>query len=162
MKNIHQKGASPVIIIIAVLIVVAIGLYFYTADRSDDAREGGMIEDESSEVNEVNDTDESVGFEENPVNLPATEAPATAPASASIDIANFAFSPATITVKAGTTITWTNKDSAPHTVTAADGSFDSGNMAKSQSYSKKFDTAGSYAYVCAYHPNMKATVIVTQ
>ena len=47
-------------------------------------------------------------------------------------------------------------------LTAADGSFDSGNMAKSQSYSKKFDTAGSYAYVCAYHPNMKATVIVTQ
>jgi len=77
----------------------------------------------------------------------------------------FAFSPATITVKVGTTVTWTNNTSAPHTVTSDDGtSFDSGSSnpiaASGGTYSFTFTKAGTYTYHCAIHPFMKATVIV--
>ena len=61
---------------------------------------------------------------------------------------------------AGTTVTWTNSDSTQHTVTADDGSFDSGVLAQGQTFSHTFDTAGTIAYHCTIHPNMQATVTV--
>ena len=72
------------------------------------------------------------------------------------------FSPATVTVVVGVnnTVVWTNNDTSPHTVTANDGSFESGNMAPGQTYSFTFTTPGTYAYHCQYHPWMVATVIV--
>ena len=77
----------------------------------------------------------------------------------------FAFSPATITIKVGTTVTWTNNTSAPHTVTSDDGtSFDSGInnpiSASGGTYSFTFTKAGTFTYHCSIHPFMKATVIV--
>lgn len=75
-------------------------------------------------------------------------------------IKNFAFSPATLTVSAGTKVTWNQQDGAPHTVTADDGSFSSGTLAQGQSYSFTFATPGTYTYHCAIHPMMKGTVIV--
>ena len=79
-----------------------------------------------------------------------------------VTISNFAFSPASITVPVGTKVTWTNQDSATHTVTADDGkSFDSKGVAQGATYSFTFTTAGTFAYHCAVHPDMKATVIVT-
>jgi plastocyanin len=85
----------------------------------------------------------------------------TAGAEAAVEIANFAFSPAEIEVAAGTTVTWTNADGAPHTVTADDGGFDSGRLNTGETFSQTFDTAGSFAYHCDFHPNMKGTVVVT-
>lgn len=82
------------------------------------------------------------------------------PVSNSVSIANMAFSPATLTVTAGTTVTWTNSDGMAHTVTADNSSFDSGNMAMGAKYSKVFSTPGTYAYHCIIHPEMKGTVIV--
>jgi plastocyanin len=79
-----------------------------------------------------------------------------------VEISNFAFSPATLTVPVGTKVTWTNKDSASHTVTSDDGkTFDSKGMAQGATYSFTFTTAGTFAYHCAVHPMMTATVIVT-
>jgi len=154
MKNTYQKGALSVSIIIIILLIIVGGFYFYAANRSDDAREGMMGENESSEANEPN---EPVGFEEEPANLP----PASVSAAVNVKIANFAFGPSAVTVKAGTTITWTNNDSAPHTATSASGLFNSGNLNKGQSFSFKFTEPGTYPYVCVYHPNMKATITVT-
>lgn len=77
-------------------------------------------------------------------------------------IEGFAFDPGTIEVKVGTTITWTNNDSAPHTVTANDRSFDSGRMEQGQTFSFTFETAGEFEYFCEYHPGMAAVVIVTE
>jgi plastocyanin len=77
-----------------------------------------------------------------------------------IDIVDFAFAPAELTVPVGTTVTWTNQDSAPHTVTADDGAFDSGRMDQGATFSFTFDTAGTYAYHCDFHPNMTATITV--
>jgi plastocyanin len=85
---------------------------------------------------------------------------ARATASDSVTIKNFAFSPSTITVNVGDTIKWTNQDSAPHTATAKDGSFDTGNLDKGDSGSHTFSKVGTFAYICSVHPSMKATVVV--
>lgn len=77
-----------------------------------------------------------------------------------VKIKNFAFTPAEMKIKVGETVTWTNEDSAPHTATASDGSFDSKNLSQGQSFSFTFDKAGTYDYICSVHPSMKAKVIV--
>ncbi|KKW23283.1 MAG: Blue (Type 1) copper domain protein [Candidatus Kaiserbacteria bacterium GW2011_GWB1_52_6] len=80
----------------------------------------------------------------------------------SVSISNFAFSPTTITVKAGDKVTWTNNDSAPHTVTSNNSSFDSGTLNKGASYSFVFATPGTYSYRCTFHPSMTGTIVATQ
>lgn len=80
--------------------------------------------------------------------------------SASVNIQGFAFSPGTLQIPAGTTVTWTNNDQVAHTVTADDGSFDSGNIAPGGTYSMTFDTPGTISYHCAVHPNMTASIVV--
>ncbi len=82
-----------------------------------------------------------------------------------ISSGSFAFSPASLTIKAGTTVTWKNTTTVPHTVTSDDGkSFDSGMAnpiaAQGGTFSFTFTTAGTFAYHCAIHPFMKATIIV--
>jgi plastocyanin len=74
---------------------------------------------------------------------------------------NSQFSPATLTVKVGTTVTWVNRDSAPHTVTSMNGTFDSGNMNSGASYKFTFSQPGTYLYTCTYHSWMKGTIVVT-
>lgn len=92
----------------------------------------------------------------------AANRPATA-ANASISIADFAFSPASVTVSVGDTVTWTNNDAGiPHTVSSDSGSeLASGQLAGGASYQKTFTSAGSYAYHCDIHPSMTGLVIVT-
>ncbi len=79
-----------------------------------------------------------------------------------VSIDNFAFAPATLTVRAGSTVTWTNHDEEPHTVAATDGSFHSPGMGTGATYSRTFSTAGKFDYVCSIHPSMHGTVVVTQ
>jgi plastocyanin len=69
------------------------------------------------------------------------------------------FTPATLETKPGDKVVWRNKDVVPHTATAA-GTFDSGNIAAGQAWSHVMAKAGRYDYVCAYHPGMKASVVV--
>jgi plastocyanin len=97
------------------------------------------------------------------MDTPATTAPAgPAVATTKVDINNFAFSPAVITVKAGTTVTWTNTDEEPHTVVSASASMRSATLAgTSNTYSHAFMTPGTYAYNCSIHPFMHGTVVVT-
>jgi len=78
----------------------------------------------------------------------------------SVRITGFAFSPSTLTIASGVTVTWTNMDDAPHTVTADDNSFTSGDLNKGDTYTHKFTSAGTVAYHCAIHPSMKASVVV--
>jgi plastocyanin len=76
-----------------------------------------------------------------------------------IRIKNFAFDPARMTMKAGSTARWVNLDSVPHRILFADGE-DSAVLAPSQSWSRKIDKAGTYDYSCTIHPAMKGTVVV--
>jgi plastocyanin len=88
-----------------------------------------------------------------------TSASPTADAS-QVQIANLAFNPASITVSTGNTITWTNDDTIPHTVTALDGLFDSGILDPGGTFSWTFTDPGSIDYHCQLHPNMQGTVVV--
>lgn len=82
-------------------------------------------------------------------------------AAANVSIENFAFSPATVHVKIGGSVTWTNKDATPHTATDLGGAFDSGSLAVDQTFKKTFATAGTYTYHCTIHSMMaNATVVV--
>ena len=85
---------------------------------------------------------------------------ARAAASQSVQIKGFKYSPVTVTVNVGDTIRWTNQDTAPHTATADDGSFDTGNLDKGDSGTESFDKAGTFDYICTIHPSMKAKVVV--
>jgi plastocyanin len=90
---------------------------------------------------------------------PATTAGGAAAGNA-VSIANFAFSPTSITAKVGDKVTWTNNDSTTHTVTADDNSFSSGDLAPGASFSFTFTKAGTFPYHCSIHSSMKATVVV--
>jgi YVTN family beta-propeller protein len=90
---------------------------------------------------------------------------AAAPASAStgksaVSIASFAFTPGILTVSSGLTVTWTNHDSIPHTVTSDAGTWDSGAVAGGVAFNMRFDQPGAYSYHCSIHPFMQGTVIV--
>lgn len=78
-------------------------------------------------------------------------------ANHAVTIQGMKFSPANIEIKAGDTITFTNKDSAPHTATAKDGSFDTGRLGKGESATVTVG-AGSHDYICEIHPMMKGKV----
>jgi plastocyanin len=79
-----------------------------------------------------------------------------------VQVIDFAFEPATVSVPAGATVTWTNTGSRPHTVTADDGSFDSGRLDPGEQFSQTFDQPGTFAYHCGFHPEMQGSVIVTE
>lgn len=88
---------------------------------------------------------------------------ATAPANGNqVNIDGFAFAPATLTIAAGTTVTWTNRDEEPHTVAASDGSFHSPGMGTGATFSHTFTDPGTFDYVCSIHPMMHGTVVVTR
>jgi plastocyanin len=70
------------------------------------------------------------------------------------------FDPETITVKAGDTVVWVNKDPFPHTVTSQAGGFDSHDIAAGQSWSYMTTKAGVFPYTCTFHPTMQATLKV--
>jgi len=96
---------------------------------------------------------------------PAPASPSTVENSTSnaVSIKDFAFAPSTTTVKAGTTVTWTNQDQDPHTVTStgSGGPLRSPTLQQGQSYRYTFNTPGHYDYLCTIHPFMTATVTVT-
>ena len=92
---------------------------------------------------------------------PPTTNPPPGQSQNSVTISNFAFTPSELKVKVGDTVTWTNKDSAPHTVTSDSGSeLASQSLSKGQTYSHTFSQAGTYSYHCSIHTGMKAKVIV--
>jgi plastocyanin len=77
-----------------------------------------------------------------------------------VEIDNFTFSPATLTIKAGSTVHWTNGDDIPHTVASTDKIFKSKVMDTNEEFEYKFDKPGIYEYFCSLHPKMTAKVIV--
>lgn len=78
--------------------------------------------------------------------------------SLSVDIRDFAYNPASLTVAAGSTVTWTNSDSAPHTATGV--AFDTGTLSRGQTGSATFADAGEFAYSCTIHPSIQGVITV--
>jgi plastocyanin len=77
-----------------------------------------------------------------------------------VSIVNFSFTPETRTVSVGTTVTWTNNDSATHHVASDTGVFDSGDMSQNATFSFTFNNTGTFHYHCTIHTYMKGTIIV--
>jgi plastocyanin len=73
---------------------------------------------------------------------------------------DFMFAPTSLTVAAGSTVTWTNKDQEPHTVVSDGGLFRSAALDSDESFSFRFDKPGSYRYICTIHPQMMGTILV--
>jgi plastocyanin len=91
--------------------------------------------------------------------LALTTAAAGAP-EAQIVIKDFMFGPASVTVKAGTTVTWVNRDDEPHTIASDSGLYRSGALDTGGEFHFTFDRPGTYHYVCTIHPRMLGTIIV--
>lgn len=139
----------PLVVIAAVAVAIGIGVAVNKKDKSDNDNT------ETTNTTSVNPS-------------PSQNNPSPSPSSASsatdgVEIEDMAFTPATITVKKGTKVTWTNNDSIAHTVTADSGNgLDSQLLSQGDSYSFTFDTIGEFSYHCAPHPNMTGKVIVTE
>ena len=88
----------------------------------------------------------------------SADQPSAAPAEVNID--NFTFGPQTITVPAGTTVTWTNKDDIPHTSVSTEGVFKSKVLDTDETFSYTFTKAGTYPYYCTIHPKMTGQIVV--
>jgi plastocyanin len=93
------------------------------------------------------------------VGLSLAAAPVRA-ADVGVKIDNFAYTPQQITVKAGTTVVWTNGDDIPHTVTSSDNKFRSKALDTDDKFSFTFTTPGTYKYFCALHPHMTGSIVV--
>jgi plastocyanin len=104
-----------------------------------------------------NDSSNSYGAPTSPSSTPPVNVPAN-----TILMSGMTFSPSTITVTVGTTLTWKNNDGIAHTSTSDTGVWDTGNLAAGGSSSTTFNTAGTFPYHCTYHVamGMKGTVIV--
>lgn len=82
------------------------------------------------------------------------------PQPASVTIDNFSFNPKEITIPRGTTVTWTNRDDVPHTVTSTQQKFRSKALDTGEQFSFTFTGAGTYPYFCSVHPMMTGKVVV--
>ena len=83
-----------------------------------------------------------------------------AASEAVVTIDNFSFTPATLTVQAGTTVRWTNRDDIPHSVVSDDKVFKSKALDTDEQFSYTFSKPGTYSYFCGLHPKMTAKVVV--
>jgi plastocyanin len=85
---------------------------------------------------------------------------ASAPAPAAVKIGNFTFNSQQLTVRPGTTVTWTNADDIPHTVVSKDGLFKSRVLDTGERFSFTFAKPGQFGYFCSLHPHMTGTIVV--
>ena len=147
-----------IIIVVAAIIVLG-GAAFVFARNSDDEP---AAENTQTTQPATNGTDSQNAQD----NTPAEGDTNTQNTTDEVEIENMSFGPSSITVKKGTTVTWTNKDSVQHDVSPDDGdsaAFSGSELlSKDESYNFTFNTPGTYAYHCGPHPQMTATVTVTE
>ena len=123
-------------------------------DDGDDttAAEGGATSAEEAPADEAEAETEAEGSE------PAPSGDAAL--SEKVEIVDFAYDPDPVTIEEGGKVIWMNRDSAPHTATADDGSFDTGDLDEGKLKSESFKEAGEYPYFCEIHPTMRGVVEV--
>jgi amicyanin len=146
-------------IIIIVAILLAGGAVAFALTRDNKKKESS-----SSSTNSSTQSDSHESSDETTSEGGQDQAESVA-GDTEVEIEDFAFGPETITVKKGTTVTWTNKDSAAHTVTPdeeSDAFIGSELLAQDESYSFTFNEVGTYTYHCQPHPQMTAKVVVTE
>jgi plastocyanin len=147
----RKRLAFPVLL--AVLIPAALG--FAGCGGGDDGSTSAPAE--SATTTEAEGTTTEAG-DDNGGNAAAPSGDAVR--SEEVEIEDFAYSPDPVTIEEGGKVIWKNRDSAPHTATAEDGSFDTGVIEESKLKSETFKEPGAYEYICSIHPQMHGTVEV--
>jgi plastocyanin len=143
----------------AVLICLTTGLIAFGAAGcgGGDGNDSGSVATTEAEGQEESQERGGAGTQ------PGGNAPAPsgdAVRSEKVEIVNFAYDPDPVTIEEGGKVIWQNEDSAPHTATAEDGSFDTGTLEEGKLKSETFKEAGTYKYICSIHPQMHGTVEV--
>lgn len=135
----------------AALVALSLGLAA-CGDGGSDSTSSGETTPPASE--------ESTGEAESTESEPAPSGEAAK--SEKVDIVEFTYQPDPVVVQTGGKVIWQNQDTAPHTATADDGSFDTGTIEKGKIGSETFKEAGTFTYFCEIHPTMKGTVEVVE
>lgn len=138
------------ILVAVIIVVVAVGVFVITKQnkKSNDSSASSTNSSQTQNSSSTSNT---------------TTQNSSQTSANSVEISNFAFSPAELTVKKGTMVTWTNKGSSPHTVTSTDnGKLDSKTLDQGESYSFTFNEAGTFNYKCSFHSSMVGKVTVTE
>lgn len=153
---------KKIIILLVLIVIIILGFIVFGSQRTVAPQSSGTAALPTNEMPPVLGTTQG-----NTPSLPpsgsVTPPPSAGnsqPVAASVNIQNFSFSPATLTVAVGTKVTWLNEDAAAHTVTSDNGSFGSSPLNQGDSYGFTFAKAGTYNYHCSIHPSMEGTVIV--
>lgn len=141
---------KPKALLLAFLVAIALGISACGDDDDDDTTAPATTE----ETTEAEDTTEAGGA----VPPPSGEAAR----AEKVKIVEFTYQPDPVEVRVGGKVVWQNEDSAPHTATADDGSFDTGTIEQGKLGSETFKEAGSYPYFCEIHPDMRGTVEVVE
>jgi plastocyanin len=136
----------------AALVALSLGLVACGSSGSDSTSSEGETAPPASEES----TTESESTESEPA--PSGEASK----SEKVDIVEFTYQPDPVVVQVGGKVIWQNQDTAPHTATADDGSFDTGTIEKGKIGSETFKEAGTFTYFCEIHPTMHGTVEVVE
>jgi plastocyanin len=137
-----------------ILVSLALALAACGSDDDSDTSDTGDGGAETATTVPPSDSSDSSG------NAPAPSGEAVR--SEKVEIVNFAYDPDPTTIQAGGKVIWINRDSAPHTATADDGSFDTGTIEEGKLKSESFKQPGTYAYYCTIHPSMQGTVEVVE
>lgn len=143
---------------LAALVALSLGLAACGDSGSDSSSEAesAVTEAETGAEEATEEAEEATETESEPA--PSGEASK----SEKVDIVEFTYQPDPVVVQAGGKVIWQNQDTAPHTATADDGSFDTGTIEKGKIGSETFKEAGTFTYFCEIHPTMHGTVEVVE
>jgi plastocyanin len=145
-----------------IAICAAVGLLAFVVagcGSDDDGDSGSTVTTETGESADDSNEDGSVEGDDSASGNAAAPS-GDAVRSAKVEIVDFAYDPDPVTIEEGGKVIWQNEDSAPHTATADDGSFDTGTLEEGKLKSEAFKEAGTYSYICSIHPDMHGTVEV--
>lgn len=149
----QTRKLFPVLALCAAIGFVILGVAGCGGDEGDDSGSATVTESTGA-ATEAGDDSTPSG------NAPAPNGDAVR--SAKVEIVDFAYDPDPVTIEEGGKVIWLNEDSAPHTATADDGSFDTGTLEEGKLGSESFKEAGTFTYICSIHPDMHGTVEVVE
>ena len=148
-------------LVLSALVLVVLGLVLAGCGDDDDSGGTGGGEETTATAPEEGDAPETEGeAPQQGANAPAPSGDAVR--AEKVEIVEFTYEPDPVTIEAGGKVIWINRDSAPHTATADDGSFDTGTLEEGKLKSESFKEPGSYPYFCEIHPDMRGTIEVVE
>ena len=151
-----KKGIIiTIVVIVAAIILVLIGFGFMQMSSS-------TINSNSMASNNPISIDTNTVVSDSGSATPSpTGTISNTPVNYAVAISNFAFSPSLVTIHSGDSVTWTNMDSATHTIVSdSENELNSNSISNGGTYSHTFNTPGTYYYHCSIHPSMKGEIIV--